>query len=224
MKPSDLFIGAMDFFAILMPGALLAFLLLPAVPQIFGPVLPALEGEAARWIAFAVTAYLLGHALHHVGGFLDHWYDKVYVAEKRKFGDERLLVESRTLARADLGDDLEGISTFHWAGSYVRAHNATAAAEIERLGGDSKFFRSLCLVGAIALVGFLLRGQPVPAVIAGIASVFAYLRFCKQRWESTQRTYEYFVLLRRLAAAKPPVAGDAAKRPEQASEAAAKWS
>lgn len=202
MKPADVFIGAMDFFAILMPGALLAFLLMPLEPLVFGPVLPAIRGEAMGWVAFAITAYFFGHLLHHLGSFLDDSYDKGYVRERRKFGDEPLLVEARKLARADLGDDLQNINLFYWAGSYVRTQNSNAAAELERAGGDSKFFRSLCLVGALATLVFVVNGDALAALGAAALAVFSYRRFCKQRWESTQRTYEYFVLLKRQAAAK----------------------
>jgi hypothetical protein len=197
MKPGDFFVGAMDFFAILMPGALLAFLLSPWAPEVFGPLLPALENDAAGWVAFAVSAYLFGHLLHHLGSFLDRSYDDIYVADKRKFGDERLLVEARKLTQADLGSDIDNINIFHWAGSFVRANNSAAGAEIERAGGESKFFRSLCLVALLAAVIFLSKGSSLAALLAAALAGFSYRRFCKQRWESSQRTYEYFVLLRR---------------------------
>ena len=196
MKPSDFFVGAMDFFSILMPGALLAFLLTPWAPGVFGPVLPALESEGVRWVAFAVAAYFFGHLLHHLSSWLDEWYDQTYVAEKRRFGDEKLLVRARELTKADLGDNLEDVSIFMWAGSYVRANNSAAAAELERAGGDSKFFRSLCLVSILAVALCVFRGNALAAACAAALTVFSYRRFCKQRWESSRRTYEYFVLLR----------------------------
>ena len=201
MKPSDFFVGAMEFFAIVMPGALLVFLLTPWAPSVFGPVLPPLETEAVQWVAFAVAAYFFGHLLHHLGAWLDSTYDEGYAADKRRFGDEKLLVKARELTQVDLGDDLDDISIFEWAGSYVRANNPAAAAELERAGGDSKFFRSLCLVGALAVAVFVFRGNALAATCAAALAAFSYRRFCKQRWESSKRTYEYFVLLRSQAAA-----------------------
>lgn len=201
MKPADFFVGAMDFFAIVMPGALLVFLLLPLNPYVFGPLLPSLSDTALKWAAFAVGSYVFGHLLHHVGSVLDGWYDEGFARDKRRFGAERLLQESRKLVQDDLGKDLEDISTFEWAGSWVRAHNAAAAAELERAGGDSKFFRSLCIVAAIAVIVFLAKGSGLAALASLALALFSYRRFCKRRWDATQRTYEYFVMLRREAAA-----------------------
>src|SRR5215217_2935744 len=108
-NPADFFLGVMDFFAILMPGALFAFLLLDRGKSIFGGLLPSLPGTAAKWIAFLVVAYVLGHLLHHVGSFLDKWiYDRLYVKRwKRKGGEERLLTKTRELMEKQLGNDAD---------------------------------------------------------------------------------------------------------------------
>lgn len=203
MKPGDFFIGAMEFFSILLPGAVLAYLLAPWASWLFGPLMRGPLGEAERWLAFAVAAYFLGHLLHHAAPFLDRWYDQRYVARKRRFGDETLYREAKKLAAQDLGGVPEDVSVFQWAGSYVRLHSAAAGAEIERAGGESKFFRSLCLVGAIAALVFMFKGHIVGMAAAAALTAFSYWRFCDRRWQSTQRTYEYFVLLRRHPGTAP---------------------
>lgn len=203
MKPSDFFFGAMEFFAVLLPGAVLAYLLAPWAAVLFGPLLPALNSEAERWGALAVASYFLGHLLHHVGGFLDQGYDRGFAAQKRRFGDDTLTAEAKKLVRDDLGTLPDDVSVFQWAGAWVRAHNAEAGAELERAGGESKFFRSLCLVGGAAALLFLAQGQATPLLLALALTAFSYRRFCSRRWESTQRTYQYFVLLRREAARVP---------------------
>jgi hypothetical protein len=53
--PSHL-LGVADFFSILMPGGLLAFLLKDYLAKLFGAILQKPEGELARWLAFAVAA------------------------------------------------------------------------------------------------------------------------------------------------------------------------
>ncbi len=159
-KPTDFFIGVMDFFAIIMPGALLAFLLLERGASLFGGLLPPLTGTAANWVAFLVISYILGHLLHHLGGVLDkHIYDKFYVKKwKRKCGEERLLTLTRDLMEEQLKADAKITSAFSWAGSYVRVQSDAAASELERGGAESKFFRSLSLVALVALVLFALKG------------------------------------------------------------------
>jgi hypothetical protein len=220
MKPADFFIGVMAFFAILMPGALLVYLLLATEPGLGAAVLAPFQpaGEVVKWAAFAVAAYLSGHLLHHLGSILDDWYDRGYARHKRRFGDERLLRDARALLRSDLGGDIEGISTFEWAGSWVRAHSDAAGAELEHAGADSKFFRSLCIVAAIGVPVFVVRFELFAAAGCVALSWFSYRRFCKRRWDAAQRTYEYYVMLRRekgsgsaaAAAAAAAAGGDGA--------------
>lgn len=205
MKPADFFIGVMEFFAILMPGAVLVYLMLVLAPQLTTAFEPQLGASTlVKWSAFAVSAYVAGHVLHHIGSVLDDWYDHGFAMHKRRFGDERLLLDARDLVRTELGGSLEGISTFEWAGSWVRAHSDSAGAELERSGADSKFFRSLCIVSGIAVVVFLLQGAVFTAMGLMALSVFSYRRFCKRRWDTAQRTYEYFVMLyRERSSARP---------------------
>lgn len=210
MKPADFFIGVMEFFAILMPGALLVYLLLFMAPGWSDAALEPLDSssQVVKWSAFSVAAYVSGHLLHHVGSVLDDWYDKGYARHKRRFGDERLLREARDLVRADLGGDIREVSTFEWAGSWVRAHNDAAGAELEHAGADAKFFRSLCIVAALGVPVFSLRADLLAAAGSLALSWFAYRRFCKRRWDTAQRTYEYFVLLRREHGSGPGASGD----------------
>jgi hypothetical protein len=118
-KPADFFIGVMEFFAVLMPGALLAFLWLDAGRGLFEGPLPSLPGPGSRWIAFFVSSYILGHLLHHVGELLDTWvYDRIYVkCWKRRKGEERLLTKTREIMKATLQNDASMTNAFSWAAS-----------------------------------------------------------------------------------------------------------
>jgi hypothetical protein len=123
-----------------------------------------------------------------------------------------LLVETRRLAQAEFGEVVKGHSMFDWARSYVRANNQPAGAEIERVGADSKFFRSLCLLSWLALALFLLQGEVLAGLVAWALAAFSYHRFCKQRWDNTLRTYEYFVQIKSREQAQRDDSG-AARRP-----------
>jgi hypothetical protein len=199
-KPSDFFVGAMDFFAILVPGALVAFILEPwATANVFGSVLPELDTDAKAWVAFVIASYVLGHLLHHFGSILDLTYDRFYTGLKRRHGDERLLTMTKELMGKDLGTKENLPSAYYWAGSFVRLKSATAAIELDRSGGDSKFFRSLCLVALFSVLLALWRKDNVSAFAALVIALFSWLRFTKRRWDTTQRTYEYFILLRQIS-------------------------
>jgi hypothetical protein len=75
-KPSDFFIGVLDFFAVLLAGASLVYLLLPLMvigtPTVWLPATP-----TQAWVMFLVLAYIAGHLLHALGSCLLHRY--VYV-------------------------------------------------------------------------------------------------------------------------------------------------
>jgi hypothetical protein len=196
MKPSDFFLGVMEFFAVLVPGALLTFLLTPWASSVFGVVLPSLVGEPMHWAAFLVCSYFFGNLLHHIGSFLDLFYDHVYVKLKRRKGEEELLKKAKELMQEDLKPELKKLSAFSWASSWVKARNVAAGTELERSGAESKFFRSLCLVATVAAVSFATKEHQVATIVSLALAVFSLLRFCKRRWDTSQLAYEYFVMLR----------------------------
>lgn len=72
-RPSDLFIGVVDFFAVLVPGVIAAVLICEAVGQ-------HLEHAGTMLVAALVTAgWVLGHVLHGIGSWLDHLvYDPLF--------------------------------------------------------------------------------------------------------------------------------------------------
>jgi hypothetical protein len=73
--PQRFFISLMGFFSILLPGALLTWLLLGAV----GPVVLrdryATFAGAQAWAAFLFASYLFGHLIFLLGTWLDEFYD-----------------------------------------------------------------------------------------------------------------------------------------------------
>jgi hypothetical protein len=81
VKLSDLYVGVIDFFSILLPGALLCFFAEPlAASHIFGPVLPAVNGHFEGWVIFLFAAYLVGHlvflAASHIDELVYEWIRK----------------------------------------------------------------------------------------------------------------------------------------------------
>ena len=75
LDPQKLFIGLMDFFSILLPGALLTDLLMGEVgPVVLGDRYAKLDGAQA-WAAFLFASYLFGHLVFLLGSWLDEFYD-----------------------------------------------------------------------------------------------------------------------------------------------------
>lgn len=343
MKPSDFLLGLFDFFAIVLPGAILAYLfLIPAWPQeIVDAVQRPLTESGAKWAAFAVASYTLGHLLHHASSVLDDlWYDARYRKYKLRKEEEKVQgVEAKTKeftnateavsaaewlhcteagrdqkvadakerlkkAKKDLEDaqsaaekapptalhkkamqlvhaerisvpavarlapseppahtdaeseektlrDRPGLLTrlldavqpptapadtesgfrppaatdgmFGWIRAAIQLRNPVAAAQLELAGVDSKFFRSLVLVSAVAAVELPvlllwplsltgdLHPNWLPALAAFLASAglcgLSLWRYGKRRWASTEEAYRYFILL------SIPQASQSAKTP-----------
>lgn len=189
-KPSDFFIGIIDFFAVLLPGAIFCFIFRDfAQNRIFGPVLPHLNGDPQNWIAFVLSAYLFGHFLLSFGARLDPLYDKIFLPYMRRKGDELklrayTLVKRHPEAKYDL---------LKWATAFVRIHSATAAADIDRLDAESKFFRSMVIV-LIVLMTSLHADWRLWVGWSGILLLTLW-RYANQRWKRTELTYRYFIIL-----------------------------
>jgi len=73
-NPQQFFIGLMDFFSVLLPGALLTWLLMTEVgPVVLGDRYAKLDGAQA-WTAFLFASYLFGHLVFLLGSWLDEFY------------------------------------------------------------------------------------------------------------------------------------------------------
>ena len=71
-EPQKFFIGLMDFFSILLPGALLTYFVLDtAGPWLLGYELFARASETEAAIGFLFSSYLLGHFIFLAGSWID---------------------------------------------------------------------------------------------------------------------------------------------------------
>jgi hypothetical protein len=223
-KPSDLFLGVIEFFAILLPGAALVYLVQPWT----APLIPRrllTNDPTTGGLAFGVLAFVVGHMLHALGGRFDkRIYDSWYLRraepnhhtaiEAAKAGDFENLTKdpklSTTLfarALAAAGRDANGTSLYDWCLSYTRLRSPSAAAEVDRCQADSKFFRSFSVVMLVAMIVSAASRSPLGAVGSALILVFSLWRFCALRWEATKRVYEFYLLLHKY----PPVVGEPPK-------------
>lgn len=183
IKPQNFFIGVIEFFSVLLPGALLTYFLMGMFygdvfgeGKIFAP--PA--SETVKWIIFLLITYIVGNIIFMVASLIDVSYDKVlrksffqstndltYKTARsihRKFidTDEKL---KELLAEGGLSDDeyreilsrprREIFNTYKWSQHFLLFKNPDALADIQRIEADSKFFRSL-FVTFLVIAGLLL--------------------------------------------------------------------
>ena len=199
-KPSDLLIGIVDFFAILLPGALLSLLCLDvAHTHIFnGSVLPEIKGDAQGWLAFLFSSYLVGHFIFLLGSHLDSIYDSTYRKYKVRRGHKILdfVIEAK---ERQLGEGNENmVNAYKWARTYVQLRSPEAGAEISRLEADSKFFRSLIIVLLIVCIVLLFKSFWIQAAFCFLLVLISFWRYFEQRWKFTILAYQYFVALLKL--------------------------
>ncbi len=159
-KPADFFVGLVDFFAILLPGAMLAFVLFKCVERwdatLTGISLP--EGWVT-FVAAGLVSYVLGHFLFIVASLCldplyDWWKETFRVWEDRGWTKPFNILWESLKERETLQEEAN-IPNLSLAATYLRVWSPGAASEMDRLEGDQKFFRGLILVFLCAWVAFL---------------------------------------------------------------------
>ena len=185
-KPSDFFIGVMDFFTVLLPGAIVVGIGMQPISQLLqreaarGHLPPVVSG-AQGWMVFLVGAYLTGHFLFLLGSFLDSpVYDPLREAavppeRDRAFANATAL-RKELLPRTAAGS----LNTFQWARAMLQLRAPAALTEVERYEADSKFFRSLAMA-CYALLLFVCAdelaagGGPARTRLFASAAIVAWL-------------------------------------------------
>lgn len=189
-KPGDLLVGIVDFFAIVLPGAMLTFLGLKFEKKIFdGSLLPALGEGPPRWIAFILVAYLVGNIVYLLGASsLDWIYGATYRQFQSRQTDDALYKAAKNLKGKTLiplsMDEIE--NPYKWSRAMVRVRNSSAAAEIDRLEASSKFFRSLVIVLFVSLFALSTEASRWQLGLCLIVLTFSCLRYASVSIEELQ--------------------------------------
>ncbi len=194
-KPGDFFLGVVELFGILLPGAILAFLLAgPAASMFDGRVLPGLTGDVQRGAAFLVAAYVLGQGLDALGSLvLDPLTNRLY-REGRVREHRRLFARARAVRDGELGSHASmEVSAFRWARTQVALRSPDGARAVERLEAEAKFFRSLTLVLAVAAVRFAFAGVLPLAIGLALFAGLSATRTAIERWQRDKTALEFYV-------------------------------
>jgi 8-oxo-dGTP pyrophosphatase MutT (NUDIX family) len=222
-EPKNFFIGLMDFFSILMPGALLTYYIGNHSWQCLFHNVPMPDGTQG-WIVFLFSSYLLGHFVFLVGAALmdECVYEKIrnatfYRQVKRIVDGENLSSRLlRFLAKylikkdSDKGvlaaikikkkylDSLNAsssINAFQWCKAKLSLENPAAFDLVQRFEADSKFFRSLFVVLIILIPYAICQREFAFAGIGALLIGFAFWRYVDQRVKSTNQAYWYIITL-----------------------------
>lgn len=175
-EPQKFFIGVIDFFSIIMPGALLTYLLMDAIGETFlGGRFKQIQGTEAVAV-FLFVSYLLGHLIFLLGSWLDEFYDWarrytlnkqiMHLAHRNKLMPVpfRMLIWLVFKGERDIAVDRAGkirqqalmplkakdaINTFQWSKAWLNDGSPASLAVVQRFEADSKFFRCLAVVATL---------------------------------------------------------------------------
>lgn len=232
-EPEKLFLGVIDLFAVLLPGALLTFFAQDWLgPKLLGDGYDQLEGATAG-LAFLVASYLAGHVLFLVGSLLDELvYDRIRTATEdaqvKRFMDGKPLAGRprlfmarrlippysdeavRTVVRIKerhldpLGAS-GAVNAFQWSKATLSLGHPQAMTAVHRFEADSKFFRSLMVLLGLLLPVVLWEGRLAVAGLVAVLGVLAFWRYIDQRAKSINQAY-WFVIASEAAGAEPAAA------------------
>ena len=163
-KPTDLFVGVIDFFAVILPGAIVVAAAYPLLDKYASglDLFWRIRGDnTAQWVLFIFGSYLAGHLLFLIGAHLD---EAIYDPLRRHFKppdeDDAYGVADR-IRKDALLDASDAVNTFQWARSILRVAAPAANAEVERYEADSKFFRSFSVALYALTIISLVRRPPI---------------------------------------------------------------
>jgi 8-oxo-dGTP pyrophosphatase MutT (NUDIX family) len=208
----------MDFFSILLPGALLTWLLMDEVgPAALGDRYAKLSGAQA-WAAFLIASYLFGHLVFLLGSWLDELYDwarrytlntqikllarrgrllpwparamiwLVFKRERNLAVDRVAKIKQQALGSLQAED---AINSFQWSKALLNAESRPSLAVVQRFEADSKFFRCFTVVLLILLVAWPWRHLWPPAGVPVLLALLllALWRYMEQRYKATNQAY-----------------------------------
>jgi hypothetical protein len=202
VKPSDFYLSLLDVFAVVLPGACLtaipAVLYNSAQNRGFGAASYGWLFTATPNAAFVLGAFILGHFIAAVASYLDRAFEWYYeIGPEGRHGD--VVCHAAKLVREAATSDLvtDKFSILKWSKAFIQIHDPASRLEIDRLEATSKFFRSMVVVSVPWTVLLLGQGEPVLALIGLAVGVFAFTRFCDQRWKAAQLSFATTVLVAR---------------------------
>lgn len=203
-SPSNFYIGIVDLFAILLPGAMVSLIIYHTDWLGIKSWLVFPEENNAFYVSFLflLAAYLVGHIVSQISAYLDKWvYDKlngklVYHEEKHL----RNLELVKTIRKEVYQDYTEGnhLSNFEWSVNKLLKELPEVVDEIERYMADSKFFRSLVLI--FPLLAIILWSQSKSSLgwLCLAIAAFSAIRYFHKKRKATETSYKGVIFLEQL--------------------------
>ena len=209
-KPSEFFVGVLEFFAILLPGAIATAVLSPHLSPLFtGPLVALPKSDFGEWATFLTVSYFTGHLIFLCGSYIDPLYDTIRRRHDPYNNESAYQCATRLRDSLIFENEQKALNTFQWSRSVLIAKCPQLVDDIGRLEADSKFFRSLLIVGLICAIVYAVEGNATPALVAVALMVPCFVRYYERRLKSTTQAYIHVVTLNRLGMLPVPVTATA---------------
>jgi len=231
-EPQKFFIGVIDLFSILMPGAVLSYYMYRRVPaSTFGLSRWNIAGVEG-WLIFFFSSYLLGHFLFFMGSWLDDYaYDPLRKRTRKKqierilSGRELSPKSLRWLASVCFKLDPDAalacvlpirdsylkrisspgsINAFQWCKARLAVEHPEALAAVNRFEADSKFFRSFVPVMLVVIGNEVATRGSGWRIWAVVAGVGLALAFLRYVEQRFKASQKAYWFVLMLEASKAP--------------------
>jgi hypothetical protein len=218
-KPSELYLGIADIFVVMLPGMVLAALMV-IVWRAEAVLPPERSFGSAGWAAFLLGSYLAGHLVSALSAFLEDWLNET-VRGKGRIDKERAehgalrgaaeLIVGRLLPELQCEKD----QVRRMAATIVQLQGGAGATQLQRKDADRRLFRNLtvalAVVGAfkVAVVGWTGVYTRTSAVFVLGCAVFAllcYHRYRDQDAKYSRDAYECLIVQEGLNRGRPHTA------------------
>jgi hypothetical protein len=191
-KPNDLFLSVIEFFGILIPGAVLVFMHGDFLLKPLGLTVGKLQ-TAGDWIPAFFISYILGHFL--LG------FSVPFNRIAAKFLSENTRAYFNAVCnKVELPPGLKTNYTnvFYSAFSYIRIHSPNALIELERQSAEYKLFRSLTLLFLLDIPLSIFSGpfQPLRIMVSLFVVCLTAYRFNFLFNWTYQLAYDFYLQLR----------------------------
>src|SRR5438094_329120 len=109
LKNSNIKIGLIDFFSVLLPGMLLLYFMLKMFEGNIdlNNFQELTKTETREWVAFILTSYIIGHLLFATGSKLDGFYDYVFRKRFEKNSFDLAFLVAQRLKLKTLNEEIE---------------------------------------------------------------------------------------------------------------------
>jgi len=185
-KPSDFFISLVEFFAILLPGFIVAFLFKNDILLIFpAETVSFSTGSVSAAAYYFIASYIIGHFVFGASGFILEalrpfrtYFARRWEVDKavKIMHDKLVSIEGEGNASREKKTHKKEILWLQkWADSVIQIKHPELIITIRQYEADAKFFRSFVVVSLIGLVhSLIISDKNFPFwywIISGIISI-----------------------------------------------------